>query len=152
MDRREFLSSSAMLAAASAVAGSARAAPAASGGVQSSLKGPHLDLATPRGARDAWARLQGNIDMKSTKYGWYRGVIQGVRPGESVRDLIGFTGFSCAKLIRVDFSAAGTLLNWVSAREAENRSVQFSEVNRLVASFFNVIGISEHARVIVRSD
>ena len=59
---------------------------------------------------------------------------------------------SCAKLIRVDFSAAGTLLNWVSAREAENRSVQFSEVNRLVASFFNVIGISEHARVIVRSD
>ena len=99
MDRREFLSSSAMLAAASAVAGSARAAPAASGGVQSSLKGPYLDLATPRGARDAWARLQGNIDMKSTKYGWYRGVIQGVRPGEAVRDLIGFTGFSCAKLI-----------------------------------------------------
>ncbi len=59
---------------------------------------------------------------------------------------------SCAKLIRVDFSAAGTLLNWVSARGAENRSVQFSEVNRLVASFFNVIGITEHARVLVRSD
>lgn len=59
---------------------------------------------------------------------------------------------SCAKLIRVDFSAAGTLLNWVSARQAENRSVQFSEVNRLVASFFNVIGITEHARVLVRVD
>ena len=59
---------------------------------------------------------------------------------------------SCAKLIRVDFSAAGTLLNWVSAREAENRSVQFTEVNRLVAAFFNVIGITEHARVIPRRD
>ncbi len=59
---------------------------------------------------------------------------------------------SCAKLIRVDFSAAGTLLNWVSAREAECRSVQFLEVNRLVASFFNVIGITEHARVSIRSD
>ena len=59
---------------------------------------------------------------------------------------------SCAKLIRVDFSAAGTLLNWVSAREVECRTVQFIEVNRLVASFFNVIGISEHARVIIRSD
>ena len=59
---------------------------------------------------------------------------------------------SCAKLIRVDFSAAGTLLNWVSTRQAENRSVQFSEVNRLVASFFNVIGITEHARVLVRVD
>ncbi len=59
---------------------------------------------------------------------------------------------SCSKLIRVDFSAAGTLLNWVSAREAENRAVQFSDVNRLVAAFFNVIGITEHARVLVRSD
>ena len=59
---------------------------------------------------------------------------------------------SCAKLIRVDFSAAGTLLNWVSAREAENRSVQFAEVNRLVAAFFNVIGITEHAKVATRRD
>lgn len=59
---------------------------------------------------------------------------------------------SCSKLIRVDFSAAGTLLNWVSAREAENRSAQFSEVNRLVLSFFNVIGITEHAKVLVRVD
>ena len=59
---------------------------------------------------------------------------------------------SCAKLIRVDFSAAGTLLNWVSAREAENRTVQFADVNRLVAAFFNVIGITEHAKVMTRRD
>ena len=59
---------------------------------------------------------------------------------------------SCAKLIRVDFSAAGTLLNWVSAREAESRTVQFAEVNRLVAAFFNVIGITEHAKVMTRRD
>ncbi|MDP2448566.1 MAG: STAS domain-containing protein [Polaromonas sp.] len=59
---------------------------------------------------------------------------------------------SCGKLIRVDFSAAGTLLNWVSAREAENRAVQFTDVNRLVAAFFNVIGITEHARVLTRID
>ena len=59
---------------------------------------------------------------------------------------------SCAKLIRVDFSAAGTLLNWVSARQAENRAVQFSEVNRLVAAFFNVIGITEHAQIFTRTD
>ncbi|HAL40767.1 MAG TPA: hypothetical protein DCP03_22800 [Polaromonas sp.] len=59
---------------------------------------------------------------------------------------------SCANLIRVDFSAAGALLNWVSAREAEQRSIQFLDVNRLVAAFFNVIGIAEHARVVVRVD
>jgi len=59
---------------------------------------------------------------------------------------------SCAKLIRVDFSAAGMLLNWVSARQAENRFVEFSEVNRLVAAFFNVIGIVEYAKVSPRND
>ena len=59
---------------------------------------------------------------------------------------------SCAKLIRVDFSAAGTLLNWVSARQSEKRFVQFTDVNRLVAAFFNVIGITEHARVTTRRD
>jgi ABC-type transporter Mla MlaB component len=59
---------------------------------------------------------------------------------------------SCAKLIRVDFSAAGTLLNWVSARQTEGRLVQFTEVHRLVAAFFHVIGISEHAKVITRTD
>ena len=59
---------------------------------------------------------------------------------------------SCAKLIRVDFSAAGALLNWVSEREAEGRTVRFAEVNRLVAAFFSVIGITEHASVGVRID
>ena len=59
---------------------------------------------------------------------------------------------SCAKLIRVDFSAAGTLLNWVSARQSEGRMVQFSDVNRMVAAFFHVIGISDHAKVITRVD
>src|SRR5262249_50212568 len=49
---------------------------------------------------------------------------------------------SCSRLIRIDFTAAGGLLNWVSARQAEGRQVQFVEVNRLVAAFFNVIGIS----------
>ena len=58
----------------------------------------------------------------------------------------------CSRLIRIDFSAAGTLLNWVTARQAEGRQVQFTEVHRLVAAFFNVIGISEHARVMARTD
>ena len=59
---------------------------------------------------------------------------------------------SCAKLIRVDFSAAGSLLNWVTARQAEGRIVQFTDVHRLVAAFFHVIGISEHAKVTSRVD
>ncbi len=57
---------------------------------------------------------------------------------------------SCARLIRVDFIAAGDLLNWVLARSAENRSVQFTDAHRLVALFFSAMGITEHARVQVR--
>ena len=58
---------------------------------------------------------------------------------------------SCAKLIRVDFSAAGSILNWVANRETEGCNVQFRDVHRLVGAFFNVIGINEHARVVLRS-
>ncbi|MGD9832205.1 MAG: hypothetical protein AB7U92_05590 [Piscinibacter sp.] len=58
---------------------------------------------------------------------------------------------SCAKLIRVDFIAAGDLLNWVLARRNENRTVVFVDAHRLVALFFGAMGINEHARVKVRS-
>lgn len=57
---------------------------------------------------------------------------------------------SCKGLVRVDFSAAGSILNWVAMREAEGCHVQFRDVHRLVAAFFNVIGINEHARVLPR--
>jgi len=59
---------------------------------------------------------------------------------------------SCSKLIRVDFAAAGTLLNWVSALHSQGRQVQFKGVHRLILGFFNVIGISELARITVRTD
>ncbi|CAN5663006.1 hypothetical protein BH11PSE8_BH11PSE8_45900 [soil metagenome] len=58
---------------------------------------------------------------------------------------------SCAKLIRVDFIAAGDLLNWVLARRSENRSVSFIEAHRMVALFFGAMGINEHAKVKVRT-
>ena len=58
---------------------------------------------------------------------------------------------SCARLIRVDFIAAGDLLNWVLARRAENRTVSFVDAHRMVALFFGAMGINEHANVKVRT-
>jgi hypothetical protein len=58
---------------------------------------------------------------------------------------------SCARLIRVDFLAAGDLLNWVLAKRKESRSVQFTDAHRLVALFFGAMGITEHAPVQVRN-
>jgi ABC-type transporter Mla MlaB component len=57
---------------------------------------------------------------------------------------------SCARLMRVDFIAAGDLLNWVLSRRQENRAIQFTDAHRLVALFFGAMGITEHAKVMVR--
>jgi hypothetical protein len=57
---------------------------------------------------------------------------------------------SCARLIRVDFIAAGDLLNWVLSRCSESRAVHFVDTHRLVALFFGAMGINEHAKVQVR--
>ncbi len=58
---------------------------------------------------------------------------------------------SCTRLIRVDFIAAGELLNWVLARRGENRTVSFVDAHRMVALFFGAMGINEHANVKVRT-
>jgi hypothetical protein len=58
---------------------------------------------------------------------------------------------NCTKLIRVDFVAAGDLLNWVLTKRTENRSITFADAHRLVAMFFGAMGINEHASVRVRN-
>ena len=59
---------------------------------------------------------------------------------------------SCAKLIRVDFIAAGDLLSWLLAKQAEQRSVSFIDVHRLLALFFGAMGIDQHAPVSIVND
>jgi ABC-type transporter Mla MlaB component len=58
---------------------------------------------------------------------------------------------ACPKLVRLDFIAAGDLLNWVLHQRSDNRSVQFVEAHRLVALFFGAMGINEHARIRVKA-
>ena len=58
----------------------------------------------------------------------------------------------CQQLIRVDFGAAGALLNWVSACQGAGTPVSFLDVHRLIAVFFGVIGISDVATVQTRTD
>ena len=58
---------------------------------------------------------------------------------------------SCQQLIRVDFSAAGSLLNWVAQGQALGHQIEFRDVPFLVAAFFNLIGINQHAQVLTRS-
>jgi hypothetical protein len=63
----------------------------------------------------------------------------------------GVVSINCQRLIRMDFVAAGDLLNWVLQRRTEQRLVHFEDAHRLVGLFFNAMGINEHARVKVRN-
>ncbi len=59
---------------------------------------------------------------------------------------------SCARLIRIDFTATGNLLNWVTACEAKGCQVEFDQVPRLVSVFFKMLGLDGHAKVSVRAN
>ena len=58
----------------------------------------------------------------------------------------------CERLIRIDFSAAGSVLNWAAEQQGRGRVVEFVQLHRLAAVFFNVVGISEYGSVLVRHD
>lgn len=58
----------------------------------------------------------------------------------------------CDRLIRIDFAAVGSVLNWVAEQQAQGRALQFTQLHRLVAVLFNVIGINEHAQILLRKN
>jgi hypothetical protein len=62
------------------------------------------------------------------------------------------SAISCTALVRIDFAAAGTLLNWVAEHHARGNDLQFFDAHRLIAAFFGVVGIADHATVAVRKD
>ena len=60
------------------------------------------------------------------------------------------TVISCAALVRIDLAAAEALMHWVVTRESHGHKVQFVDVQRLVAAFFRIVGITRHAPVGLR--
>jgi hypothetical protein len=60
-----------------------------------------IDFADPKWNRDAYARMQSNLDYNKVKIGWYKGVVLGVRDGERVRELFGFEGFSTNRMLQL---------------------------------------------------
>ena len=87
--------------------------------------------------------LTGHIENDATAV--LDALAAGARPGQPLV-------IPCARLIRIDFSAAGSVLNWAADQQAKGLDVRFQDLHRLVAVFFNVIGISEHAWVVPRKN
>lgn len=58
----------------------------------------------------------------------------------------------CSGLIRVEFGAAGQLLNGLAPLCANGRQFEFHHVNHLVAALFHVIGMNDMVRVATRKN
>lgn len=56
----------------------------------------------------------------------------------------------CLLLRRVDFVAAGSLLQWLLAAMSRGVRVELAQVGRLIAAFFHVVGIDEAVTVRLR--
>ena len=133
----------ALLLAAAFVAGALNAV--AGGGRVLVLRGLGFLGVAPgvgHGARPL-APLPGHIENDATAV--LDALAEGARPGQPLI-------IPCARLIRIDFSAAGSVLNWAAAQQAQKREVHFQNLHRVVAVFFNVVGINEHAWVIPRKN
>lgn len=58
----------------------------------------------------------------------------------------------CSELIRLDFAAAGSVLNWSAQMQAQGIELHFERVHQLVAVFLGMIGVSDHAQLHTRND
>jgi ABC-type transporter Mla MlaB component len=58
----------------------------------------------------------------------------------------------CSHLIRIDFSAAGDLLNWVTRHRINNLWIELHHPHRLLVLFFEAMGISEHVHIRLKPD
>ena len=56
----------------------------------------------------------------------------------------------CDRLRRVDFTAAGALLNALVSLQASGRRIEFVNLNHLVAALFVVMGIHQFAALHLR--
>ena len=61
-----------------------------------------FDFTDPQWNRDAYARLQGDLDFSKTRYGWLGGPVMGVVPGEKVKPLFYIEGFSSCRLMPIE--------------------------------------------------
>ena len=75
---------------------------------------------------------------------------------ELLREIVDYStlhqpaGLDCSNLKRVDFTAAGQLLNGLAPITGNGKVIQFHEVNHLVTALFHVMGINNIAQIYPR--
>lgn len=103
----------------------------------------------PQDGNDAAAALYTHCDLSGILLGDSPEVMERLHAASETSPHV---VVSCARLIRIDFTATGDILNWVTAREAEHHTVEFVNVPRLIAVFFKMLGLDGHAKITVRAN
>lgn len=114
----------------------------------SAVSGLSTSFVESRLSEDHEAGAVCNIDLSGQLVGDINALLSEMKTQMGAASRI---NVSCLRLIRVDFIAAGDLLNWVLERRAENRLVSFIDAHRLVALFFGAMGINESAAIKIRT-
>ncbi len=58
-----------------------------------------IDFMNPIWNRDAWSRMQGDLNPENEKICDCRGIVLGIKPGEAVKELCGFEAFLATRLV-----------------------------------------------------
>ncbi len=61
-----------------------------------------IDFTNPRWNRDAWARIQGDMNPENERFSACSGVVLGVKPGEKVKELCGFEVFLATRFLPLE--------------------------------------------------
>lgn len=91
---------------------------------------------------------EASVALSGVLIGDVNALLQSLCSGNAGPELL----VDCEQLIRVDFAAAGSILNWVTNCHGQGRQIEFSQAPRLVGVFFNLVGINEYARIMVRAN
>lgn len=100
--------------------------------------------------------LPGNASTPKEDHLYLRGQVTAELPPEfrdyarPVRE-ISTLDIDCAGLIRLDFMAAGELMNWLLAQIQLGRRVRLVQIHRLVALFLFTMGLELHVPIEVRT-
>ncbi len=97
---------------------------------------PSGEATAPVQGEGLWGVLDGEIDA------CLQALEAKIVPGQPLE-------VDCSLLIRLDFVAAGGLLNWAAQMQARGVALRFTHLHQLTAAFLTVLGVQEHARLLL---
>ena len=118
----------------------------------SMLEGDQKEEAASAGPAGLSADEEATLKHPLQWKGSLKGNIQALLQAVTAASQGDFCMIDCSQLNSVDYPAAVALLEWLMEPQNAQRPIQFVQVNRLLAVFWRIIGITANATVKLRRD